>query len=264
MSALSLNKKFVTVSIVSHGHCEMLIGLLEDLSKKCSAIDHVVVTHNLPSSVQLDSNIFPFKLTILENAVPKGFGANHNQAFSFCNSQFFCVLNPDVKFIENPFNMLISCLQNQNFGVVAPLAINSMGKLEDNFRFFPTPITLAKKIFFGQKNIYPLSSEHELVFPDWVAGMFLLFRKSFFEEIHGFDESYFLYYEDIDICLRIWKSNKAVVLFKEASILHNGQRDSHSNPRFLIMHISSITKFFCKHLFRFPKKKIPKQIENSV
>ena len=250
-----INKKSVTVSIVSHGHCAMLVGLLQDIAKKCSDISHVIVTHNLPSILEFDSYAFPFKLTIIENESALGFGANHNQAFGFCDSQYFCVLNPDVKFIDNPFGVLINCLQSEKFAVVAPLAVNSMGELEDNFRFFPTPMTLCKKICFGHKSIYPLDSEDGLVFPDWVAGMFLLFKKSVFEEIHGFDESYYLYYEDIDICLRVWKHDKAVVLFKGASIVHDGQRDSHSHPRFLIMHLRSIFNFFGKHLFRFPAKR---------
>lgn len=256
MEKNSSNRKIVTVSIVNHGHCGMLSGLLEDIGKKCSYIDHVIVTHNLPSSLQLDSNKYSFKLTILQNELVLGFGANHNQAFEFCDSQYFCVLNPDVKFIDDPFEGLVDCLQNKEFGVVAPLVVNSKGELEDSFRFFPTPVTLTKKILFNHKSTYPLDSKDGLVFPDWVAGMFLLFRKSFFEELNGFDESYYLYYEDIDICLRTWKVKRAVVLFKGATILHNGQRDSHSNLGFLIMHLKSISKFFAKHWLRFPKKNI--------
>lgn len=253
----SFNRKFVTVSIVSHGHCEMLVCLLKNLAETCTDVGHVIITHNLPSNLKLDSNIFPFNLTIIENEVPLGFGANHNQAFNLCDSQYFCVLNPDVQFLNNPFIKLALCLHDERFGVVTPLVLNSNKVPEDNCRFFPTPLSLIKKLVFGYKSNFPTNSPNDLVFPDWAAGMFLLFRSPIFKELNGFDESYFLYYEDIDICLRIWKSKKAVVLFKGASIIHNAQRDSHSNLIFLGMHLRSILNFFYKHWLRFPKKHIP-------
>jgi len=253
MSEFGFSKNTVAVSIVSHGHCDMLPNLLRQLAEKSFSVDHVILTHNTSSDLVLDSNEFPFKITTVTNLVPIGFGANHNQAFRFCDSDFFCVLNPDVEILEDPFDTLICCFHNVTVGVVAPLTFNSEGVLEDSVRFFPTPMSLVKKLVLGFKGTYPLESPCDLVFPDWVAGMFLLFRASVYKELHGFDKSYFLYCEDIDICLRVWKSRKTVVLSKGASIVHNAQRDSHSNRRFFNMHLISLFRFFYKHLFRFPR-----------
>ena len=63
--------------------------------------------------------------------------------------------------------------------------------------------------------------------------MFLIFKKEVFKELNGFDESYFLYYEDIDICLRTWRSGKKVAVSKVSSIEHLAQRDSHKNLIFM-------------------------------
>ena len=92
------------------------------------------------------------------------------------------------------------------------------------------------------------------IYPDWVAGMFMLFRKDFFKNINGFDQGYFLYYEDIDLCIRARKQKFEVVFVNSTFVYHDARRSSHKNLRFLIIHITSVVRFFSKHLFRFPPR----------
>lgn len=253
MNAIENSPGSVCVSIVSHGHCAMLLSLLSQLSKLRLSVGQVIITHNISTDLKFDTASYPFQVTILQNPFPLGFGANHNQAFMVCDKPYFCVLNPDVEFIADPFKDLIKCLKNNAIGVVAPLVLNEKNVVEDSFRNFPTPISLLRKFLTGYKGSFSLQSSDEIIFPDWCAGMFLLFRTEVYSSLNGFDESYFLYYEDIDICLRIWSSGKSVALSKAASIRHEAQRDSHRNFRYLKMHAISILIFFYKHLFRFPR-----------
>lgn len=243
----------VCVSIVSHGHCDMLRSLMSQLSKLHFFVGHVILTHNIRSVLKLDVASYPFQVTIIENSFPLGFGANHNQAFIACNKPYFCVLNPDVEFDDDPFKELIKCLEDTSIGVVAPLVVNKKNVIEDSFRHFPTPISLVRKLFSGSRGSYGFQSSDAIIFPDWCAGMCLLFKREIYSSLNGFDESYFLYYEDIDICLRIWRSGNAVALSKASTITHEAQRDSHFSFIFFRMHITSILIFFYKHLFRFPR-----------
>lgn len=74
-------------------------------------IEHVVLTVNVPEPdllVELNSQKWTFMLTIVQNLEPKGFGANHNAVFKHCNSEYLCVLNPDIDFSADPFPALIS------------------------------------------------------------------------------------------------------------------------------------------------------------
>ena len=103
MTLKDSNSGRVCVSIVSHGHCDMLPLLLCQLSAKCKDVGHVILTFNLRSDLRIDVASYPFTVTILENAAPQGFGANHNQAFRLCQHPYFCVLNPDVQIREDPF-----------------------------------------------------------------------------------------------------------------------------------------------------------------
>jgi N-acetylglucosaminyl-diphospho-decaprenol L-rhamnosyltransferase len=243
----------VTVSIVSHGHCSMLNNLLMQINDLESPIAHVIITHNIPSNLMLDESSFSFQVTVIRNKFPSGFGRNHNQAFKYCATEYFCVLNPDVEFLKDPFYELIDCLKDKNIGIAAPIVFNSYGIIEDSHRKFPTPLLILKKVFFNEKGLYKLDSESRFTYPDWVAGMFMLARSSTYKILDGFDEKYFLYYEDIDFCLRSWRAKKSVVVSKNVSIIHNAQRDSHIKLKFFILHFKSMCRFFLKHWLRFPR-----------
>ena len=243
----------VTVSIVSHGHCEMLCNLLVEISDLESSITHVIITHNMQTDLTIDASSLSFQTTILQNKFPLGFGANHNQAFKCCATEYFCVLNPDVKFSEDPFIELINCLKDRKVGIAAPIVLDLDGVIEDSYRKFPTPILILRKALFGEKGLYKSSADFSFFYPDWVAGMFMLLRSSTYEKLGGFDEKYFLYYEDIDLCLRSWRAKNSVIVSKNVSIIHKAQRDSHANLAFFLLHIKSMCRFFLKHWLRFPR-----------
>ena len=75
-----------------------------------------------------------------------------------------------------------------------------------------------------------------------------------FKELTGFDESFFLYYEDVDLCTRVWCHGYSVVFCGDVIVTHDARRESHKNIKFLKWHLLSIVKYFIKHLGRFPQK----------
>jgi GT2 family glycosyltransferase len=79
--------------------------------------------------------------------------------------------------------------------------------------------------------------------PDWIAGMFMLFRSELFREVGGFDERYFLYYEDVDLCFRLRQHGYEVILVPDARAVHFAQRQSHRNLRYLLWHVRSLVRF---------------------
>jgi hypothetical protein len=83
--------------------------------------------------------------------------------------------------------------------------------------------------------------------------MFMLFRAEAFQDIGGFNEEFFLYYEDVDICARLWKAGWKVVLHPGVSVIHDAQRASRHNPRHMAWHLSSMARYFWKHSGRLPK-----------
>jgi N-acetylglucosaminyl-diphospho-decaprenol L-rhamnosyltransferase len=85
-----------------------------------------------------------------------------------------------------------------------------------------------------------------------VAGMFLLFRAEAFRDVGGFDAKFHLYYEDVDICARLWKSGWKVMCDPGVTVVHEAQRASRHNFRYMRWHAASMARYFGKHLGRLP------------
>lgn len=245
----------ITVSIVSHKHGKMVQTLLDQLCLCKDHIGKIVVTFNVPERIMFRYDKYPFEVCILENKKPKGFGANHNQAFRYCKTKYFCVMNPDINIIENPFLTLLSSINSSNIDIIAPLVVDSNGNVEDSARTFPTPWGLFKKaVGCYYDSIYNNKTNQKIGYPDWIAGMFMLIDANCFKTLSGFDESYFLYYEDVDLCLRAWRSGMTVALCNGVRVIHDASRESHRNLKFFMWHLKSVVLFFFKHAGRFPRR----------
>jgi len=239
----------ISISIVSHGQCGLVSQLLSDIERCCGNHSiEVLLTINLPEEIPFADKQYPFPLSIIRNSQPLGFGANHNQAFAQAVGAFFCVMNPDIRFDRDPFQPLLQILQDTAVGVVAPLVMGEDGQIEDSARRFPTPLKILCKAIGGCKGS-DYTVQAETVSPDWIGGMFMLFLHKTFANIRGFDERYFLYYEDVDLCARLQLSGYQVLLCAEAQVTHLARRDSHRQLKFLKWHVASMMRFFCSRSF---------------
>lgn len=223
----------------------LLRELLGDLGKYCRAYSfEVLLTLNIPEVLPFEVSEYPFPVIVISNGKPKGFGANHNQAFGKSTGTFFCVLNPDVRLNEDVFVELLACLKDREVGVAAPVVLGESGDMEDSARRFPSPLKILCKLF-GRCRGSDYAVTYKNIYPDWVAGMFMIFRRDTFEEMGGFDERYFLYYEDVDICARLGLRGYSTVLCAGPRIFHYAQRSSHRNLKYLKWHLASMLQFFC-------------------
>ncbi len=213
-------------------------------------VTQIVVTRNVPERLALGVDR---RVRLIDNSVAKGFSANHNTAFLGCVEPTFCVLNPDIEFVGNPFPRLLAVLEDISVALVAPLVRGPEGDVEDSTRYFPTPASFIRKIFGGAEGRHTAEYGQSVFFPEWVAGMFMLFRSSEFRELGGFDERFFLYYEDVDICIRTWKRGMKVAACTEVNVVHDARRDSRRNLRHLRWHLASVLRYFWKHWARLPR-----------
>ena len=76
--------------------------------------------------------------------------------------------------------------------------------------------------------------------------MFMGFRTSVFQEIGGFDQRYFMYLEDVDICATLWAAGYEVAIDTENSVIHYAQRGSRRDPKLFLFHLTSYIKYFKK------------------
>ena len=243
-------KPKISISIVSHLQAALIASLTSDLALYCSNDEiEVLLTLNLPEDLPFNPQDYPFPLRVLKNSSPLGFSANHNKALMGAEGQFLCVLNPDVRLNQNPFPVLLPFFEDPQIGLIAPQVVNSTGDLENSSRNFPTPLEIFGKIF-GKIPATHEPTTDDVSFPDWVAGMFMLLPKEVFRSIGGFDTQYFLYYEDVDICARLLLKGYRTALCQRISVIHDAQRASHKNFRYLKLHLASLFRFFLSPVYR--------------
>ena len=238
----------ISISVVSHGQGALVRELLVDLDAHCAGAIEVVLTLNRSESLPFDPTGFRLPVRVLRNVAPKGFGANHNAAFRASRHELFCVLNPDIRLRADPFGPLAERLRDPAVGVVAPLIRSPAGGVEDSARRLPTPVSILRKALLGASRPDYEAGAGDL-HPDWVAGMFMLFRRETFAAVGGFDERYFLYYEDVDLCTRLALAGKRVVYCPTVEAIHDARRESHRSLRYLRFHVASMLRFFCSAPF---------------
>ena len=238
----------IAVSIVSHGHGILLKNLITVLLT-CPEVSQIILTWNIPELVDIPQDN---RIVIVDNQYPKGFGANHNAAFALCNQPFFCPLNPDIEILENPFPGLVQSLSVSGAALAAPLVLAPNGGIEDSIRYFPTPCILLIKAFGVPSGRFAVQLGQPDFCPEWVAGMFMLFRAEAFAQLQGFDEAYFLYYEDVDICVRAWQQGLKIVACPSVSVIHDARRESRRSLQYGRWHLMSLGRYLWKHWGRLP------------
>lgn len=230
----------ITLSIVSHRQNALVNQFLGDVQRHCRTPLKLILTQNAADAVPLAA-----AGEIIVNGSPKGFGANHNSAFAGCGTPFYCVANPDVRLSTDPFPALLQALQAPNSGVVGPRVCDPEGRIEDSVRRFPTVGGLVRKLLVGAKGPdYPVGQGPREV--DWVAGMFMLFRSDAFRAVGGFDERFFLYYEDVDVCRRLLARGYRCLFQPEALVTHDARRASRRDLRLMGIHAASAARYLTR------------------
>jgi len=163
----------------------------------------------------------------------RGFGTACNQIVKSQKSSYVLFLNPDVEITKNSIDKLIDFLKkNGKTGVATGKLLFSDGSLQLSCRKFPTIL----RTLFGREStlrkIFPnnnVSREflmtdfdyNKIQFPDHVRGAVMLFKTKVFKRIGGFDEKFFLFFEDTDICLRLKRMGYQIVYLPEAIFYHS-------------------------------------------
>lgn len=244
----------ILVSIVSHGHGQHVAALLEDLALPGNCEDiRVVLRLNKPEAMDGLQRHWPFPLDIVRNDRVRGFSANHNATFrqfaGTVGGSFFCVLNPDIRMHAGTIAAMLDCCERHpEAALIAPQVLDPEGRVEASARQLPTPGEIFRKgvmRLLGQG----LKDERSGAM-DWFAGMFMLFDSAAFRAVGGFDERYFLYYEDVDICCRLRLAGRVLRFCPTVTVVHDAQRGSHRNVGLFLRHLSSVMRFFSSPVYR--------------
>ena len=230
----------ITVSIVSHGQLALIEPLLDQLARYSNAVvAKVVLTINVPEPDILAGRTWAFPVERIENKAPMGFGANHNQAFTRCATPWFLVLNPDIRFDSDVLTPLLAQAAPTS-GLLTPRILEPGKSTPEQHRATITP----REILTRRKAGYVRPQV-----PAWIPGLFMLFRSEAYAAIDGFDERFFMYGEDFDICARIQLAGWQLQVGEDLVARHDAQRASHAKAKHLYWHLTSLLKVWLSATF---------------
>ncbi|UST54579.1 glycosyltransferase family 2 protein [Comamonadaceae bacterium OTU4NAUVB1] len=231
----------ITVSIVSHGQLALIRPLLEQLDRwSAGSVEKVVLTINIRESDDALAGLHPrFPIERIDNPKPKGFGANHNAAFAHCATPWFLVLNPDIRLDSDVLAPLMAQAR-PDAGLLTPRILEPGKTGPEPHRAIISPL----EILARKRATYVPPAV-----PAWIPGLFMLFRRAAYHQIEGFDERFFMYGEDFDICARTRLAGWRLQVAEGLQARHEAQRASHSSRSHLAWHVTSLMKVWLSGAF---------------
>jgi GT2 family glycosyltransferase len=249
------------VCIINYNTCDLLRECLFSIMTQTA--DHIVVVDNASTdeSVQMVKTEFPaISLLALEQNV--GYGAASNRGIARCQTEHIVLLNADTVMKPGALRALSDYLQSHpRAAIVGPRILNQDGTLQRSSFYFPTPLPILlyvsglypwiSGILLLKNRILQQGSNESAVAVPWILGAALAFRQEQIREIGGFDERFFMYFEEVDLCYRLSSRGQQIHLVPEAEIIHvGGASTSQTRSASYIQFFASLARFYHKHYSR--------------
>lgn len=181
-----------------------------------------------------------------------GFGSGHNYIIDLIDSKFHAIVNPDILLTEDTFSVLIKFMQDNDIGMAIPKIVDTDGNIQQVYRreltVYDMFIRMFCKVGFKKRKAYHTMQDMDYTKPFHVPfgqGSFLFIKTDLFRELHGFDERFFMYVEDADLCKRVNEVSEFMYC-PYTQVIHKWEKGSHKNKKLFKYHLDSIKLYFKK------------------
>ncbi|HRN27753.1 MAG: glycosyltransferase [Ignavibacteriaceae bacterium] len=253
----------LSIIIVNYNVKEFLQNLIHSIEKaSLNLTKEILIVDNASDdgSVEFIKEKFP-QIKLIANQKNLGFGKANNIGLKQANGKYILLINPDTLVAEDTFEKMIKFFEsNSEAGLAGCKILNPDGSLQLACRrSFPGPWTSFTKVT-GLSNLFPNSKifarynltyldENKTYEVDAISGSFMMMRKEVYEKVGGFDEQFFMYGEDLDLCYRIQKSGFKVYYVHSTQIIHyKGESTKRSSLDETKVFYNAMHLFVKKHL----------------
>lgn len=245
----------VTGSIVTYNNVSTIAKTLETLFKETQDVDfklYVVDNGSSDGTPEYIEKSFP-QVSVIRSEKNVGFGAGHNIVINSVDSSYHAIINPDIVLNENVIKKMVDFMEeNSDIGLLSPRICfpdgrdQILGKRNPQLKYLVAsrlrgsePGKLLKEYAMLDCDLTkPIRIEN-------ATGCFMLLRTDLLKKIGGFDDRYFMYFEDADLARRVNEVSKCVY-FPNAVVNHVWGRESKRNLRLMLVHIDSMFRYFRK------------------
>lgn len=259
----------ISFVIIEYHSVQDIIDCSATINERCEGVEkEIIASSNSKYSVAKQKDLVD-KLPYIKwifNLQNLGFASGMNSGLRNCRGDVVVIMNPDVRINTRNISQIYEyIINNRDVGLVGPRIIDSNGLVQDSCRPFMSPLRFLNRIpkrIFGSKDVLLENKfEYEKIQPvDWVIGAFMMLRRDALDKVGGLDDSYFLYVEDMDWCMRFWKSGYKVIYYPDLEIQYKGDRKSTSTlterkffNKYMYYHFVSYIRFLLKFGVR-PKR----------
>lgn len=246
----------VTGCIVTHNNMRSIKETLDSLLRstagtpfKLYVVDNLS-TDGTPDFIKAN---YP-EVELIINTENRGFGAGHNVVLGRLESKYHAVINPDISVTEDVVSKIAAFLEeNEDIGLVSPRICFPDGREQILGKRNPRLRYLAASRLRNDGKPGALLREYAMLDCDHTkpfdienaTGCFMMLRTELFKKLGGFDERYFMYFEDCDLT-RIVRQSSRAVFYPDATVYHVWGRDSKKNMRLMAVQVKSMLHYFKK------------------
>ena len=255
-----------TIIIVSYNCRDALRECLGKLARSGDMPPVIVVDNaSMDGSIEMVAHNFP-PVQLIRNARNCGFAAACNQGIRASNADFILLLNPDTLVECAELQKLHDAMNTRpNIGACGPRILNVSGSLQPSCRRFPSLWAMTCDEL-GLGRLFPHSrlfatyrmsgwAHDETREVDQLMGSCLLLRSAALDAVGPLDERFFLYFEEVDLCWRLWRGGWRVLFVAGATVTHGGGASSNADrPTALRHRYRSLFAFYRKH---YPRWQLP-------
>ncbi|OGI15600.1 MAG: hypothetical protein A2Z52_01225 [Candidatus Moranbacteria bacterium RBG_19FT_COMBO_42_6] len=242
------NFKKISILIVNYKskHClkACIASILENLKDKNFEI--VVINNDKEEDLAEALTEFP-EIQVINLRQNVGFGKAINIGAKTAQGEWLMFLNPDTQLLTNQSQMFSFFEAREKAAIISPKLIENSGKAQKwSAGTDPRLLDLIRNNIGLAKSRKKWKSRKTRKV-DWVSGAAMLVKKNLFDQIGGFDENIFMYYEDIDLCKRAREAGKEVFYFPHDRVLHFGGKSVENKEKQKIDYYKSQDYYFQKH-----------------
>lgn len=269
------NNKELSIIIVNYKNYKLTIKCISSIISTVNNLNYeiIVIDNNSPNDSFekiKDKFIQETKVNIIKNKKNSGFGGANNLGAKLSKGKYLLFLNPDIIVLKDAINiMLYSLKKYDDIGLISGKLLNDDYTIQYSCRtilpfnkFLVCRTPLSKFIGKEKKeeiNSIYLMKDYNHNYKkevDWVMGACMLLEKSFFLKLEGFDDKYFMYFEDVDLCFKVKANNKKVIYLPQARMVHlHNQESTKKFNKMTLIHLKSMCRFYFKYYFKKNKFK---------
>lgn len=251
-----MSKVKLSITIVSYNNSNDVAKLIDnietytsiEISKKIYIIDNA----DERNAYEAIADNYP-DIEYIYTGKNLGFGKGHNYIINDIDSEYHAIVNPDISLFEDSFSKIIEFMNlNPDIGMVIPKMVDQNGNIQSVYRRELTVYDMFIRMFckegFKKRKAYHTMQDMNYSEPfqvPFAQGSFLVIRTKLFKELKGFDENFFMYVEDADLCKRV-NQVSSLFYFPGTTVVHKWEKGSHKNSKLFKYHLASMRYYFNK------------------